>query len=293
MVLRQIFLKFGALFLLISPSLAEAGTISITTVSKLTIETVKSVSGKSYRMRGTLTLTNSGDQRASRVWPSMTFEDWAWRGRARDLEPGQSNVWQVDSTLKYQNLLCKRECSKLSLPARGVLPLRLKIAYQDSAGYPFSTLSVTKLPFDLPNGMNASLAKSSKLNFDIEIDGNGQDFEVQVVGSTNNLTELALSVFASEEFEITPTWQSVKSANGKFQAKAKVSNLKALLGSTYPVSVVAQWREGDFQTSKVVTGVVEIEQLSSLRAYLLGSGAFVIFGGLLGWLIFFREESLS
>ena len=55
MVLRQIFLKFGALFLLISPSLAEAGTISITTVSKLTIETVKSVSGKSYRMRGTLT----------------------------------------------------------------------------------------------------------------------------------------------------------------------------------------------------------------------------------------------
>ena len=59
------------------------------------------------------------------------------------------------------------------------------------------------------------------------------------------------------------------------------------------MSVVAQWREGDFQTSKVVTGVVEIEQLSRLRAYLLGSGAFVIFGGLLGWLIFFREESLS
>ncbi len=287
--MRQIFLKFGVLFLTICPSLAEAETISITTVSKLTIETVKSETGNSYRMSGTLTLTNSGDETASNVAPSMIFEDWHWEGRARNIKPGQSDVWQVNSILLYEDLICKKECSNLSLPARGVLPVRLKIAYRDLAGYSFSTLSVTRLPFDLQSGMNSSLASSSNLNFEIEIDGNGQDFDVQVVGITNNVEELALSAFASEEFEISPSWQLVKSAKGEFQANTKISNLKALLGSRYPVSVVAQWREGDFQTTRVVTGVVEIEQLSRLRAYLLGAGAFVIFGGFLGWFVFFRE----
>jgi len=285
-------LIIGLFFLaLISLSaVASAGTISLTTVSTITLDKVEIEGRPGYKITGQVELSNSGDDVATAVVPELSLERWIWRGPAREIDPGGSETWQVESVIWLEQIKCQGKCSNLELPLRGVLPVRSVVHYQDLAGYPFTAPSVIRLPFDLNGGMKSSIATKPDASIQIRSVGDGQKFTAVVEGRASGIDALWLSFFTTKEFEVSNPGQVVNVSDGRFKASTKINNNSGNDGSKYPVIGVIQWKKGEFQNSQAATSVLELEQLSRFSPYLLVGVGFVILGALLGWILLYRDE---
>lgn len=244
-------LRLALFALVIAPAaLASGGTISI--------GTDLAVAPKEDALAVTLGITNSGDDPASAVVPSLSFAGQQLRGAVRkSLAPGERMPASFE--VPWAN----------ALP--GQWPLVTRISYTDARAYPFEAVQVSLVTL----GASPSLVALVDVSLDV-VEGSGMlRARLKSLSAAPLATDLQLIV--PQGLEANPPQRHVAlAAWGEAEVAAEIVNRTALAGSSYPVFVTVEYADEESHHAALGYAMARIQATRALSPWYAWSVAIAL-----------------
>lgn len=192
------------------PLSAQAGTISLQAAPQLEISGGRAV--------GVLTLKNSGNQVAMRVFPRILIGTVSWVGEAAMIYPNQSKVWQV--ALNAQEKLSDH-------------PLITTVSYTDANGFEFSNIQIFGQQRD--DEVKLDILSNSRNSREFHISG-------YLTNLSEDSKEVVVKLLSPGEFEVVTPLSTV-TLDGSAAVEFSLRGVGVIEGSQYVAYLLASWVE--------------------------------------------------
>lgn len=250
-------MKAAALLALVTALVAPAaaGTISITIT-----QTARIADGN---LAVDVKVGNSGDEAALSVVPILRFAGKEVRGKGTaSLGPGAS----IEETLSMP----------VDALGEGRWPYRVAVDYTDQNQYPFQAVHAHSIVVGNPGPARVGMPKIRGNN----IEGSGT-LEVTVKNLAAEPRTATVSVFVPDGLEASDAQRTVQLEGWQEQVvTVPVVNRTALVGSRFPVFVVAEYEDGTVHQAVVAQSLMAVTGTGSFlarwRSLLLGAAAVLV-----------------
>lgn len=258
------------------PRVAFAGTIFLQTEKKIDVET----KDDRIYIKGTLAISNSGDEASSETYPSLTLGAWEWTGEPKTLEAGGKFTWNLDTSFDKKKLSCRGEegCADNRLPDIGIIPLYIKLLYSDLNKYKFSSIDVDLVSIGALTDEQRSSLRLHRPVPTVAMEGDGRHFEatVDLFNPESHEVPVVLSLYMPSEVKAEPSAYQLVLPPGKSLRKFfSLTNINALPKSHYKVVVVTQWEDSGARGAITVDSGVVIE-LPKQKGMLYAASAAIV-----------------
>jgi hypothetical protein len=256
--------KIASLIVWLAAADAGAGTIGITISHRAEL--------RDAELRADVTVTNTGDEAAYSVTPTLRFRGQEVRGETQATLPPQRPVEQT-----------------LAVAAGalqdGQWPYQVVVDYADANQYPFQALSVATLQIGSPPPPKVAIPKLSSPSL-----SDRGELEMRVKNLSAVERRVAVSVLGPEAIEVTQTGAEIQLEPWEEKdLSVRLTNRAALAGSRYPLFVAVEYEDGAVHHALVAQTTVAIgepsEALGPQGRYLwIAAGVFgLLFAGLVAY----------
>lgn len=223
------------LAILIIPSLAMAGSITLTTT--ITADILTDDDGEVQ-----ISITNFGNEAAHNVQMFLVADHFSF-------DPVQVGTLYVNQP--FETIVPISTIGELK---EGNYNVALLVEYTDLNGYPFSSV----FPFTITN-KRSYLSKVTGVFENIELSGSrGRDITLKLKNMDQAFHEAKVKLVIPNELSSDPIEKTVNlDARSEEEVKFRISNFAALPNSAYSVLAIIDY-EGDYHYSSSALGMVTI-----------------------------------
>lgn len=278
-----------ALISLIYAPVALAGYLTIGGSSNLTA----SLNGSTVLLRGTYTITNTGDEQAHRVFPSFQLGTFTYSGEPKSVGVNGEERWEIKADIDLKNI-AGGETSPNAV--KGMYPLLIRRHYEDANGAKFSAPDVELLPLGNLTEQELGTVRTPRLTPLVSCDGNGETFtcKLEILNTGDDSYKVHTFYHTTMEIQgVTPPGDIEVPARDQASWSFDLKNFSGLPGSSYGVFAILEWQDGPLHFAERAGSLVSVKRVSYQSYYIAAGISLFLLAALATYLFVFREKKSS
>ena len=193
-----------------------------------------------------LLLENNGNEAAYNIKVRFKIADKEW-------------LSEVFPKLDVNQKLEIEDLEKYEPGKKGIYPFTAKIHFQDSAGYPFTTVVATLLVYKESADPNIF----GKLEDSILSNRGVLKFNMTNMG--NDALTLGIHILIPDELSVEPGQKEfILKARSKEKVTFKLNNFSALSGAVYPVWAIVEYESKDIHFTYLCSGNINVKPRANI-----------------------------